>query len=64
MSHSHGCAGEIGRNQAVFGLEPRIAQTAGPDTALHKLLDPGIVIVMRCLRDLERFDRVVQLHVN
>jgi len=51
--YSQGCTGEIGGYQAVFGLEPRVAQATGPDTALHQLLDPVIVVVMSRLGDFK-----------
>jgi hypothetical protein len=44
---------KVSRNETRFCFEPRVAKIASPDHSLHLLSDPGIVIVMRHLCDLE-----------
>jgi hypothetical protein len=55
-------SGKVGWDEAIFGLEPGIAEAAGPYHSIHLLLDPVVVLLMRRFGYFERFDVVVVLH--
>lgn len=55
-------AGEVGRDEAITVLEPRIAGPAAPNYAFELLPEPGVVLILSLLRDFKRLDVVVELH--